>query len=146
MTRPSCTRSSQRRAAQRQGDAPEGFKQINDRHGHQAGDLFLAALAERPARGLRRGDPVACYGGDAFVVVRQASPGCTPDMVRQRLGKRTAGRYQAGALTIDVAGASVGVVEAPAGADAAEAVLREADAAMYVIKRTRQAWALTAPP
>ncbi len=67
-------------------------------------------------------------------------------MVRQRLGKRTAGRYQAGALTIDVAGASVGVVEAPAGADAAEAVLREADAAMYVIKRTRQAWALTAPP
>src|SRR5690606_29246470 len=47
----------------------DGFKDINDRHGHDTGDRLLVALAERMRQCLREGDTVARLGGDEFVAV-----------------------------------------------------------------------------
>ena len=45
------------------------FKNINDRHGHQAGDAVLVELAARIRRGVREFDPVGRYGGEEFIAV-----------------------------------------------------------------------------
>lgn len=47
----------------------DGFKQVNDEHGHDAGDRVLLRVAERLRRGLREFDTVARYGGDEFVIL-----------------------------------------------------------------------------
>lgn len=114
----------------------DGFKAINDRHGHEAGDRFLVHIAARLTASIRAGDFVARYGGDEFVVV-------VPDSgladLRGRLERLTCGRYVSSGLTIDYAGASVGVaVSAPDETDV-ERLLARADAAMYESKRLRRA-------
>jgi len=47
----------------------DGFKQVNDQHGHDAGDRVLLRVAERLRRSLREFDTVARYGGDEFVIL-----------------------------------------------------------------------------
>ncbi len=47
----------------------DGFKEVNDEHGHDAGDLVLVRVAERLRRSLREFDTVARYGGDEFVIL-----------------------------------------------------------------------------
>lgn len=47
----------------------DGFKQVNDLHGHDAGDRVLIRVAERLRRSLREFDTVARYGGDEFVIL-----------------------------------------------------------------------------
>ena len=46
----------------------DGFKQINDTHGHDAGDAVLRETSQRMLHTVRRGDTVARIGGDEFVV------------------------------------------------------------------------------
>src|SRR5262249_49180171 len=47
----------------------DGFKQVNDVHGHDAGDALLAEIARRLLAGLRGNDTAARVGGDEFVVL-----------------------------------------------------------------------------
>ncbi len=108
-----------------------GFKAINDTHGHETGDRFLIQIANSLVSGLRSGDLVARYGGDEFVVV--TARGDRTELLR-RCHELTRGRFENGDVTFDYAAASVGVVEAERGETDPEALVNRADAAMYEVK------------
>ncbi|MCK7595029.1 GGDEF domain-containing protein [Pseudomarimonas salicorniae] len=120
----------------------DGFKAINDRYGHEAGDRLLVAMASRLTEGLRGSDLIARYGGDEFVVmsgVREASTERESATLQSRVEALTRGRLELGGLNFDYAGASVGVIRIGAGAGTADQVLARADAAMYARKQQRRA-------
>jgi diguanylate cyclase len=112
----------------------DGFKSVNDRLGHDAGDRFLVEVARRLSDAARAGETVARYGGDEFVVVSEVAP---PDELESRLARAIAGRYELAGVRIDYAGASIGTTTARAD-EPAEAVLARADAAMYEAKEARR--------
>ncbi len=114
----------------------DGFKAINDQHGHETGDRFLSQVARRLADGLRSSDLVARYGGDEFVVV---APTAVGEDLRGRLEELIRGRYVSAGVPIDYAGASVGVEESRVGDIDADALLKRADAKMYEVKKERKA-------
>jgi diguanylate cyclase len=124
----------------------DGFKAINDMHGHDVGDLFLVALAARLRAILGAGDMAARIGGDEFVVVAAGPEQPDPDRLaaarqafQERVFQATVGEYLLGDVRLDYAGASVGVLDVRPGThDAAEA-LRLADALMYAVKKERRA-------
>jgi diguanylate cyclase len=122
----------------------DGFKAINDVHGHQSGDAFLRAIAERLTGVLRTGDLLARLGGDEFVVIGPG-PALGEDAsaavaaLGQRLGDRTLGEFDLGVHRIAYGGASVGTVAVDPRLSSADHALRQADAAMYEVKRRRAA-------
>ncbi|MEJ7649067.1 MAG: sensor domain-containing diguanylate cyclase [Nakamurella sp.] len=71
----------------------DGFKSVNDRLGHEAGDQVLLAVAGRLTTGVREGDLVTRYGGDEFVVICEAldaeSAQALPPAWRSRCRRRT---------------------------------------------------------
>lgn len=114
----------------------DGFKAINDRHGHPAGDRFLVEVAARMQQCLRPADRIGRTGGDEFVVIACDMPA---DELQARLSAAIRGHYVLGeGLGVDYPGASVGVVRvAPQQVDAEEAI-RLADQAMYRVKQQRR--------
>ena len=113
----------------------DGFKTINDRHGHAAGDQFLIAVAARMRQALRAGDTFARLGGDEFVAV-------LPDLADTQEGVPLLARLLAAAAQPVAAGdrvlqasASLGATFYPQAEDIdAEQLLRQADQAMYQAK------------
>lgn len=119
----------------------DGFKGINDRHGHDIGDRFLIAIGGRLQGALRDGDFVARLSGDEFVVLsgtRQEPAAQVTDVMAQRLQAACTGHFALDDLVFDYAGPSIGVVMSEPGETDAEALLARADAEMYRIKRLRR--------
>lgn len=114
-----------------------GFKGVNDRLGHAAGDQLLQQVAQRLKSSLRKGDIVARLGGDEFVVLQQplGNPHQSQWLI-QRLRKAVETPCQIGGNSVSV-GMSVGVARYPADGNDAEQLLAAADKAMYANKQQR---------
>lgn len=113
----------------------DDFKQVNDAFGHRAGDAVLREAAQRLGACVRKADTVARQGGDEFVIVLsdvQAEADCS-------LVAEKALRVLGQELSIDgrpvTLAASIGISLFPADAGDADALLRNADAAMYRAKQ-----------
>jgi diguanylate cyclase (GGDEF)-like protein len=111
------------------------FKQVNDTHGHQVGDELLLAVAQRLAGLVRPGDTLARVSGDEFVFLCEDLH--SPDAVvalAERIGKAFARPFTLAAMQLSIT-ASVGVAFAGPGEDISNALVVEADTAMYQAKR-----------
>jgi diguanylate cyclase (GGDEF)-like protein len=110
------------------------FKLVNDVLGHDAGDALLRTAAHRLRNAVRAHDMVARFGGDEFVVLLRhvADRGELSD-VAQRIIDAIAAPIAVGSETADV-GASVGIAIAAGPDDDPDALVRNADAAMYRAK------------
>jgi len=113
----------------------DGFKAVNDRLGHAAGDVLLQQAAERLSRCMRASDTLARLGGDEFVVILQGIHGRDdPALVARKLLDQLAQPFLLDGHPADVRG-SIGIALYPDdGLDGAELVTR-ADQAMYAVKR-----------
>ena len=113
----------------------DGFKAINDRHGHETGDQVLVAIAARMKQTLREGDTLARLGGDEFVAVLQDLDdvaACMPMLTR--LLEAAAHPLHDGQHMMQVS-ASLGLTFFPQAEEAdADQLLRQADQAMYQAK------------
>mgnify|MGYP002631654252 CR=1 FL=1 len=112
------------------------FKAINDERGHLAGDRVLAETARRLRRCLRPGDTVARFGGDEFVVLVDD---VHTDSAALRVAERIVASLEEPVVVngepIPVSG-SVGFAFGTSDHCSAEQIIEEADAAMYLAKRS----------
>ncbi|NEB81847.1 diguanylate cyclase [Streptomyces sp. SID14478] len=113
----------------------DGFKSINDRFGHNAGDAVLIEVARRLTSGVRDGDTVARLGGDEFVVLADGLGRADAQDLAVRLRNAIIPPIRVDGRAVRV-GASFGIGWAHCGMTA-EAVLSSADQRMYVEKRSR---------
>jgi len=113
----------------------DGFKTINDTHGHGVGDELLVALAHRMKAALRNGDTLARIGGDEFVAVLVDMEAVTDaEPVLQRLLQAAADPVEVAAHRLQVS-ASIGVTVYPQDGAEVDLLLRHADQAMYQAKQ-----------
>lgn len=122
----------------------DGFKQVNDRFGHLAGNEVLSQVASRFRALCRESDYVARMGGDEFVVI---IPGLPPEAAHRKIELLThateaAGRQSCGNKVISL---SVGSSFYPADGRTAEELLAEADRRMYRAKQARKRTLLDVP-
>ncbi len=123
------------------------FKLVNDVFGHQRGDAVLVELAARVRAQVRDVDTLARYGGEEFVVVLpetdEDGAGLFAERIRAAVRRRPFG--EAGEQQIDVT-ASIGVAVFPSNGATSTELLRRADEALYVAKRSgRDTWRLAVP-
>ncbi len=113
----------------------DGFKAINDRHGHDIGDQLLVALSGRMKETLRDSDTLARLGGDEFIAVLLDLPDSVDSLpMIERLLAAAAQPVPVGELILN-ASASLGVTFYPQADDVdADQLLRQADQAMYQAK------------
>jgi diguanylate cyclase (GGDEF)-like protein len=112
----------------------DGFKAINDRLGHPAGDECLRCVAKGLHQVLRAGDVVGRLGGDEFLVLLPATTFEAAAGVAARIRALSTTLSVARGACIEI---SVGVAEQRSMREAAASLLRRADLAMYADKRSR---------
>ncbi|MBI4123513.1 MAG: GGDEF domain-containing protein, partial [Betaproteobacteria bacterium] len=113
----------------------DDFKQVNDSLGHRAGDAVLREVAQRLALCVRKADTLARHGGDEFVIVVsdvQAEADC--QLVAEKVLRSLAPQFRVEGRALAL-GASIGISLFPSDAGDGDALLRNADAAMYRAKQ-----------
>ncbi|MFA1676894.1 diguanylate cyclase domain-containing protein [Rhizobium mongolense] len=112
----------------------DGFKAVNDEHGHAAGDEILCRVAERLRSLLREQDTAARLGGDEFVVVM-------PELTNHEELRTRANRiietlrapYRLADIVVEI-GVSIGIAVSPTDGRESAALLQKADQALYLAK------------
>lgn len=120
----------------------DGFKAINDDHGHDAGDRFLIQVAQKLSQGLRDCDSVGRHGGDEFLVFGPVGPSDLEESrqaIHRRLEELTTGIFYLNGEEFFYPGASIGVVTSFAEERDCEEIIARADSAMYRVKKSRRA-------
>ena len=116
----------------------DGFKAINDLHGHDAGDFVLRGVAQRVSRILRASDSLCRQGGDEFVVLlSEVDEGSALPTIAAKIREavETPCEFKGNELVV---GASLGLALYPEQGETLDTLLRHADAAMYQDKSERQ--------
>ena len=114
----------------------DGFKHVNDTHGHHAGDELLIKATTRMVNAIRETDELFRFGGDEFVVACcDLSDAGTADLV-ERLHAVIAEPFQLGPVEVSI-GVSVGIASSR-GEATVDDLLGAADAEMYNDKRQRK--------
>jgi diguanylate cyclase (GGDEF)-like protein len=116
----------------------DGFKQVNDVHGHLVGDAVLREVAKRLTSAVREADLVARHGGDEFVVLLRGlqsdEASSRAEQTVERITTAVARPIDTGAVSVSVA-ASVGIAVHPRDGRSPDALIRAADERMYERKR-----------
>lgn len=114
-----------------------GFKEVNDRHGHDVGDRVLQEVAMRLTETVRAADSLARRGGDEFLVLAlEVQDDDSISTLAHKLCERIGEPMDVDGTTINVS-ASIGIAVYPEDAMSAAALLKCADLAMYVAKREK---------
>jgi diguanylate cyclase (GGDEF)-like protein len=109
---------------------------VNDSAGHRAGDAVLREVAQRLGRCVRKADTLARHGGDEFIIVMSdvhAEADCK--LVADKVLAALSQKFQIDGASFAL-GASIGMSVFPTDAGDSDALLRNADAAMYRAKET----------
>ena len=109
------------------------FKEVNDLHGHAAGDTVLRALSERMLDVLREGEYLARLGGDEFVALRRVTGREDALEFAERIEKPLFSTVRLDQIDV-VCGASIGIALFPEHAKSATQLMNNADLAMYRAK------------
>ncbi len=109
------------------------FKAINDTRGHPTGDMLLVAVARRLEHQLRAGDLCARLGGDEFAIVLWAADAALARAIADRIVDAVSQPYVIDGSQLEV-GVSIGIAMAWPATTSYEAVLKDADAALYQAK------------
>ncbi|MDJ0777041.1 MAG: PAS domain-containing protein [Gammaproteobacteria bacterium] len=113
----------------------DGFKEINDEHGHEVGDLVLKVIADRIKAEIRETDTVARIGGDEFVIILSSLPDLAiSERIAGNLIEQVAQPIQIEQIHLGVS-SSIGIALYPDNGTTAEQLIRAADKAMYQVKR-----------
>lgn len=112
-----------------------GFKQVNDNFGHDAGDAVIRICAERLSNCMRRSDSVARMGGDEFTLLLQNIENNTDVAhIAQKVIDSISTPSQIGGYEV-VVGCSIGIAMYPQAGRDADTLLKNADLAMYKAKQ-----------
>jgi diguanylate cyclase (GGDEF)-like protein len=112
----------------------DGFKDINDEHGHQWGDRVLVAVAERIQGAVRDGDVVSRFGGDEFAILLPNAGNAAVEEVVERLKKRLQFKLPGNGKPIKV---SVSIGSSHSDEDM-QSIVHAADQEMYRRKHSRR--------
>ena len=119
----------------------DGFKPINDQHGHAVGDRMLRIVATRLTRAVRTGDCVGRMGGDEFACLLGGVDNRQQlSHLACKLFDTVSAPLQIGKLQLTVR-PSIGIAVCPTDGGTAETLLKRADAAMYRAKRAQSGYA-----
>jgi diguanylate cyclase (GGDEF)-like protein/PAS domain S-box-containing protein len=113
----------------------DGFKEVNDGHGHAVGDLLLQEVAQRIRRCLRESDTVGRIGGDEFVVLLNNTT--LPEhgaVVAEKIRATLDRPFELAGKRLHIS-SSIGVAAYPEHGDDNKQLIRHADEAMYVAKK-----------
>jgi diguanylate cyclase (GGDEF)-like protein len=114
----------------------DGFKQVNDNHGHAAGDRLLRGVVKHLRTVIRDGDILGRVGGDEFVVIAPAMPPAAAEAFAARIVEQlTAHIYALGKGITTRIGVSVGYACAPEDSTSLLELTHMADQALYVVKQ-----------